>query len=64
MICYGGKNSYHDGIELHFCTLFVNAIPYGQTVLAFVIQEDTFYLVILLYKCSARIYLPITKSVL
>ena len=59
-----GKNFYLDGMELQFNILIGIAIYYRQTRLAFVVQEDTFYLGILLYKSSARIYLPVTKSVL
>ena len=64
MIYYCGKNSYLDGAELHFYAPTVNVIPYGQTLPAFVVQEDTSYLDISLYKSSARTYLPATKSLL
>ena len=64
MTYYGMKNFYIDGIKVHFYALTVNAISYGQMLLAFLVQENTFYLDILLYKRSARIYLSATKSIL
>ncbi len=64
MICYSGKNSYLERIELHSYVLIAIAIHYGQTRPLFMIEEDTYHLVILLCKRSARIYLSVTKSVL
>ena len=64
MIYYGGKSSYLDRIESYFYPLTAHAIPYGQTLLAFTVKEDTSCLDILLYNSSARTCLPATKSVL
>ena len=50
MTCSGGKIFCINGIELHFYALIANAIHYHQTRPAFVVQEDTSYLGILLYK--------------
>ena len=64
MTYYSGKIFYLNGMKLYFYALIVNAIPYRQTVLASVVQQDTSYLDISLSKSSARIYLPAIKSVL
>ena len=64
MTYYGGKDFYLNRIELYLYPFTVNVIPYEQMLLASVVQEDTFYLDILLYKSYVRIYLPATKSVL
>ena len=64
IIYYSGKNFYLERMELHSYVLIAIAIHYGQTRSLFMIEEDTSYLVILLCKKSARIYLSVTKSVL
>ncbi len=51
-------------MELHSDIFITNVIDDRQRPPAFVVQIDTSYLAILPYKSSARIYLPVTKSVL